>query len=164
AWRRRRRDPPQHQRADRDGHRHGGAAAMRCILGIDPGISGALAFFFPEYPERVAVEDMPVVAGEVDAVTLAKRITVMGPDVAVLERVNAMPGQGVSSTFKFGRSYGVIIGVIGAAAIPLHLVTPAKWKTHLRLSADKEMARALALRLFPACGAQFQRKKDHGRA
>jgi crossover junction endodeoxyribonuclease RuvC len=135
-----------------------------CILGIDPGISGAIAFYFPDHPERISVEDMPIVAGEVDAVTLAKRISAMAPDVAILERVNAMPGQGVSSTFKFGRSYGVVIGVIGAATIPLHLVTPAKWKGHLRLSSDKEMARALALRLFPACSDHFKRKKDHGRA
>jgi hypothetical protein len=51
----------------------------RCILGIDPGMSGAIAFYFPSYPERMAVEDMPVVAGEVDAATLAKRINVMAP-------------------------------------------------------------------------------------
>jgi crossover junction endodeoxyribonuclease RuvC len=136
----------------------------RCILGIDPGMSGALAFYFPGHPERIAVEDMPVVAGDVDAVTLAKRIAAMGPDLAFLERVNAMPGQGVSSTFKFGRSYGVALGVIGAAAIPLHLVTPGKWKGHMRLSSDKEQARAMALRLFPACSEHFKRKKDHGRA
>ncbi|MGY3366242.1 hypothetical protein ACVWZL_003367 [Bradyrhizobium sp. GM2.4] len=135
-----------------------------CILGIDPGASGAIAFYFPDHPERVAVEDMPLAAGEVDAVNLAKRIAAMAPDIVFLERVNAMPGQGVSSTFKFGRAYGVVIGVIGAAAIPLHLVTPGKWKGHLRLSSDKEEARALALRLFPTCGDHFKRKKDHGRA
>lgn len=137
---------------------------MRCILGIDPGASGAIAFYFPAHPERMAVEDMPIAAGEVDAITLAKRIATMAPDLAFLERVNAMPGQGVSSTFKFGRAYGVVLGVMGAAGIPLHLVTPAKWKGHLRLSSDKEQARALALRLFPACSEHFKRKKDHGRA
>ncbi|QOZ34432.1 hypothetical protein [Bradyrhizobium sp. CCBAU 53421] len=136
----------------------------RCILGIDPGASGAIAFYFPDHPERVSVEDMPTAAGDVDAVNLAKRVAAMAPDLVFLERVNAMPGQGVSSTFKFGRAYGVVLGVIGAATIPLHLVTPAKWKAHLRLSADKEEARALALRLFPACGDHFKRKKDHGRA
>jgi hypothetical protein len=135
-----------------------------CILGVDPGVSGAIAFYFPAHPDRVAVEDMPSAAGDVDAVTLAKRIAAMGPDLAFLERVNAMPGQGVSSTFKFGRAYGVALGVIGAAAIPLHLVTPSKWKGHLRLSSDKEQARAMALRLFPACSEHFKRKKDHGRA
>jgi hypothetical protein len=135
-----------------------------CIMGVDPGVSGALAFYFIDHPERVAVEDMPIVAGDVDAVTLSKRIASMAPDLVFLERVNAMPGQGVSSTFKFGRSYGVALGVIGAAAIPLHLVTPAKWKGYLRLSSDKEQARALALRLFPSCGDHFKRKKDHGRA
>jgi hypothetical protein len=137
---------------------------MTCILGIDPGRSGAIAFYFSDHPERVSVEDMPNVAGEVDAATLAKRIAAIAPDLAFVERVGAMPGQGVSSTFKFGRSYGIALGVIGAAAIPLHLVTPAKWKAHMRLSSDKEQARALALRLFPACSEHFQRKKDHGRA
>jgi Holliday junction resolvasome RuvABC endonuclease subunit len=137
---------------------------MTCILGIDPGASGAFAVYFTDHPERVSVEDMPVVAGEVDAATLAKRIAAMAPDLAFVERVHAMPKQGVSSTFAFGRAYGVVLGVIGAAAIPLHLVTPGKWKAHMRLSSDKEQARALALRLFPACSDHFKRKKDHGRA
>ena len=137
---------------------------MRCILGIDPGISGAIAFYFPDHPERVAVEDMPVAAGDVDAVTLANRIRAMAPDVVFLERVGAMPGQGVSSMFKFGRAYGTAIGVIGAAAIPLYLVTPATWKKAFRLSPDKEMSRALALRMFPSVADSFKRKKDDGRA
>ena len=136
----------------------------RCILGIDPGASGALAFYFADHPERVAVDDQPLVAGEIDAVTLAKRIAIMGPDVAFIERVNAMPGQGVSSTFKFGKAYGTVLGVIGAAAIPLHLVAPSKWKGYLHLSSDKEEARGLALRLFPACSDSFARKRDHNRA
>ena len=98
----------------------------RCLLGIDPGASGAIAFYFPSHPERVAVEDMPIAAGEVDAVNLARRVAAMAPDLVFLERVNAMPGQGVSSTFKVGRAYGVVLGVIGAAALHLHLCTPAK--------------------------------------
>ena len=136
----------------------------RCILGVDPGLSGAIAFFFPDHPERVATEDMPTAAGDVDAVILAKRIAVMAPDVVLIERVSSRPGQGVASTFKFGRSFGVVIGVVGALSVPLHFVTPAKWKSHFRLDADKERARALALQLFPAVGEQFQRKRDHGRA
>jgi hypothetical protein len=58
--------------------------AAPCILGIDPGLSGACAFFFPSAPDRVAAEDMPVVAGEVDAATLAARILQMGPAFAVV--------------------------------------------------------------------------------
>jgi hypothetical protein len=136
----------------------------RCILGIDPGISGAIAFFFPDHPERVACEDVPIAAGNIDAVTLAARIAIMAPDVVIIEQVGAMPGQGVSSMFKFGRAFGTVIGVVGALQLPLHMVAPSRWKSHFRLSADKEMARALALRTFPACGFQFSRKKDHGRA
>jgi hypothetical protein len=136
----------------------------RCILGIDPGLEGALAFFFPDNPHRVACQDMPCVAGNVDAITLAASIAAMMPDEVFLEQVGAMPGQGVSSTFKFGRGFGTVIGVCGALKLPLHLVAPTKWKSHFRLTADKEMSRSLALRTFPACGHQFARKKDHGRA
>jgi crossover junction endodeoxyribonuclease RuvC len=137
---------------------------MGSILAVDPGISGAIAFIFPEAPDRVATEDMPVAAGDVDAVTLASRITAMGPAIAIVERVSSMPKQGVASTFRFGRSFGTAIGVIGALKVPLVFVTPTKWKAHFRLSADKEQSRAMALRLFPACAEQFQRKRDHGRA
>jgi crossover junction endodeoxyribonuclease RuvC len=121
------------------------------IVAIDPGISGAVAFMFPEAPERVASEDMPVADSDVDAVTLANRLGLVGPTLAIVERVSAMPKQGVSSTFRFGRSFKTVIGVIGALNVPLIFVIPTKWKAHFRISADKEQARALALRLFPAC-------------
>ena len=65
------------------------------IFGVDPGLSGACAFFFPSAPDRTAVEDMPVVAGEVDCATLAARILQMAPASAVVERVASMPKQGV---------------------------------------------------------------------
>jgi crossover junction endodeoxyribonuclease RuvC len=139
-------------------------SADRCILGIDPGISGAIAFYFPGISSRVAAEDMPTAGGEVNAAGLADRIRKMRPDVAVIERVGAMPGQGVSSTFKFGASFGVACGVLAALEIPCHRVSPASWKKHFRLSSDKEASRALALRLFPATAEHFSRKKDDGRA
>lgn len=137
---------------------------MTCILGLDPGVSGAIAFIFSDEPNRVAVEDVPVVAGEISAALLADRIKAFGPSIAMIERVSAMPGQGVSSMFGFGVSFGQARGVIGALNIPLHYVTPAKWKKHFRLSSDKDDARKLALHLFPSCAASFARKKDHGRA
>jgi hypothetical protein len=138
--------------------------AASCVLGVDPGISGAIAFFFPVAPDRVAAEDMPIVAGEVDCATLAARILQMGPALAVVERVASMPKQGVASTFKFGASYGAVRGVLAALQIRVHLVAPAVWKKHFRLDSDKEKARALALRLFAASPEHFSRKKDHGRA
>jgi crossover junction endodeoxyribonuclease RuvC len=75
-----------------------------------------------------------------------------------------MPGQGVVSMFNFGRAYGDVRGVIGALNIPVHFATPPKWKKHFRLSSNKEEARALALRLFPACADHFTFKRHHGRA
>jgi hypothetical protein len=135
-----------------------------CILGIDPGLTGAVAFFFPGAPDRVAAEDMPVVAGEIDCATLAARIAQMGPAFAIVERGGAMPGQGVASTFKFSASYGSVRGVLAALQIRSHLVAPAVWKKHFRLDSDKEKARALALRLFAASPEHFSRKRDHNKA
>lgn len=136
----------------------------RCVMGIDPGLSGAIAFIFESDPHRIAVEDMPVVDGNVSAPILAQTIRKFAPSYAVIEHVNAMPKQGVSSTFNFGKAFGQVIGVGGALNIPLHFVTATKWKRRFHLSADKEEARAMALRLFPACATSFARKKDHGRA
>lgn len=135
-----------------------------CILGIDPGVNGAIAFYFPEAPDRVAAEDMPTVYDQVAGATLFDRIKQMSPNLAIIELVHAMPKQGVASTFKFGRSFGTVIGVVQAAGVPLHYVAPAKWKRHFNLSADKEHARELALRMFAKTPEHFARKKDHGRA
>ena len=135
-----------------------------CICGIDPGLCGAVAFYFPSAPGRVAAEDMPAVGGEVDCATLAARILQMGPAFAVVERVASMPKQGIASTFKFGASYGAVRGVLAAMKIPVHLVAPAVWKKYFRLGTDKEKARALAQRQCAASPEHFSRKKDHGRA
>ena len=137
---------------------------QRCILGIDPGASGAIAFYFTNAADRVSVKDMPTVDGAISSALLADIIRCHGPCVAVIEAVGAMPGQGVSSMFNFGKAFGQAIGVVGALKIPAHFVTPGKWKKHYRLSADKEECRARALQLFPACAEHFARKKDHGRA
>ena len=135
-----------------------------CILGIDPGVTGAIAFFFPETTSRIVAQDLPLANGEISAPLLADLIRTYAPSLAIIERVSAMPGQGVVSMFNFGRAYGDVRGVIGALSIPTHYATPQKWKRHFRLSSDKEEARALALRLFPACAEHFRLKKHHGRA
>jgi crossover junction endodeoxyribonuclease RuvC len=135
-----------------------------CILGVDPGITGAIAFYFPETSGRVVALDLPIADGEISAPLVADLIRTYAPSLAIIERVSAMPGQGVVSMFNFGRAYGDVRGVIGALSIPVHFATPQKWKRHFRLSSDKEEARALALRLFPSCADHFKRKKDHGRA
>jgi hypothetical protein len=138
--------------------------SARCCLGVDPGIGGAIAFYWPEVPDRVAVEDMPVVDGAVNCATLAARIKQMAPDLAIVERVASMPGQGVASTFKFGASYGAVLGVLAALEIRTILVTPGTWKKHFRLDSDKEKSRALALRTFSKTTEHFSRKKHHSRA
>jgi hypothetical protein len=136
----------------------------RCVLAVDPGLSGAIAFYFPEVPDRIAVEDMPVVDGNVDCATLGARIKQMMPDLAIVERVGSMPGQGVASTFKFGASYGAVLGVLAALEIRTVLVTPQTWKRHFKLDSDKEKSRALALRTFTKSSGHFSRKRDHSRS
>jgi hypothetical protein len=137
---------------------------MTVIMGIDPGISGAVAFYFPVVPARIAVDDVPVAGGEINVSELARMIRIHRPTVAVIERVSAMPGNGAVSMFNFGRSYGDVRGVIGALDIPLHFVTPQKWKKYFGLSADKDESRLRAIRMFPAVAEQFKLKKHHGRA
>jgi hypothetical protein len=137
---------------------------MTCIMGIDPGVSGAVAFYFPATPSHISVDDVPTVGNHIAASVLYDLIKKWSPEVAMTELVNAMPKQGVVSTFNFGRAFGTMTGVVQAAGIPLHFVTPAKWKKHFNLPADKERARELALRMFPHSTQHFARKKDHGRA
>lgn len=135
-----------------------------CALGVDPGLSGGIAFWFPSNPEAIAAEDMPVVGGAVDAATLAQRIRQMGPTIAVLELAGPRPQQGTSSTFKTGDSFGVVRGVVAALGVPLLIVAPSRWKRHYGcLGKDKELSRALALRYWPA-SRHFSKKKDHGKA
>ena len=141
----------------------GSLVVNKCILGIDPGASGAIAFYFTQYPENIAAFDVPLVDGDIDCAQLAAIIENYNPDIAIIEMVGAMPKQGVSSTFKFGMSFGMARGVVGALKIRQHYVTPAKWKKHFGLIAEKEKARERAIQLWPKSDA-FRRKKDHGRA
>jgi hypothetical protein len=148
---------------DRDCALSAVAPSSLCIAAFDPGLSGAIAFYYPEH-DRISVEDMPVVAGDVDGATLAARIRQFEPDLAIVEIASSRPGQGVSSVFKFGCGYGVVLGVLAALDVPTHLVAPSKWKKHFGLSADKEKSRALVLRFWPSRCDLSGRKKHHGRA
>lgn len=140
------------------------------ILGIDPGVSGALAFLTPH---GVIIEDIPILKTKkgaktqtsIDAYTLARIIDSKKITHCYIESVHAMPGQGVSSCFNFGKSLGIIIGVIAANFIPMTLVTPQEWKKALRVPADKDGARARATELMPRYGGQLWPLKKHdGRA
>jgi crossover junction endodeoxyribonuclease RuvC len=141
------------------------------ILGIDPGLSGALAFLDTK-TGMIAVEDMPTVTvmrnrkekREVSAQLVAAIVVKRHVEAAFLEKVNAMAGQGVSSVFSFGRSAGIIEGVLAAFDIPTTLVTPQAWQKAMAVRDGKDGSRERAMQLFPASAELFQRKKDDGRS
>lgn len=134
-----------------------------CIMGVDPGVSGAVAFFFPSHPENIAVYDVPSIGKEINCPELAALIRQYQPTVAIVEAVHSFPGQGVSSSFNFGMSYGMARGVIAAMGVPTKLVAPTKWKKYFGLTKDKDASRRLAIMNWPTC-PHFSRKKDDGRA
>jgi crossover junction endodeoxyribonuclease RuvC len=135
------------------------------ILGIDPGLGGALAWL-DDLGHLIEVRDMPVSGGEILPAVLADMLNAerRRPVHAFLERVASRPGQGVASMFKFGRGVGQVEGVLAALGVPVSLVTPAKWKGSLRIPADKGAARIRAAQLWPGLAGTFARVKDDGRA
>ena len=143
---------------------------MSCILGVDPGFGGALAFLHSF--GKLEVHDMPVVEIErngkrkrtIDAAAVAAMIRAHRPTHAVVERVGAMPGQGVASTFAFGRGVGQIEGVITALAVPMDYVAPRVWQAALRVPKGKDGSRLRASELLPAYAGEWRRKRDDGRA
>jgi crossover junction endodeoxyribonuclease RuvC len=144
------------------------------ILGIDPGLTGALAFY-DTATKTVDVHDMPVVSvvrngknkNEVSAALtsdiIAEHLKGM-PSVAFLERVNAMPGQGVTSVFSFGRSSGIIEGILAAYDIQTHIVIPQRWQKAMDVRGGKDGSRERAMQLLPASAGKFNLKKHDGRA
>jgi len=132
-------------------------------MGCDPGVSGAISFYFPDYPENISLYDMPSVGKDVNAPAITSLIKKYQPDIAIIEFVHAFPKQGVSSVWNFAEAYGTLRGIVAACGIPQHLVSPVKWKKFFSLSSDKEASRRLALLTWPD-SEHFNRKKDHGRA
>jgi hypothetical protein len=132
------------------------------IAAFDPGLTGALAIL-GDFDE-IHLHDLPQANSELDPAALARILRDAAPRRAVIELVHAMPGQGVTSMFKFGRSYGTILGVLGALSIPTIRVRPQTWKHHFGLLRQpKDASRALALRLYPDLEG-LNLKKHHGRA
>jgi crossover junction endodeoxyribonuclease RuvC len=143
---------------------------MTLMLGVDPGVHGGLALVEIANGTAVLVEaiDIPTVGikakERVDVLALRTWITARQPQHAFIERAQAMPKQGASSGFKYGRATGSIEAVIACCEIPLTIVEPAVWKkAHCLRGGDKEGARQRALQLFPSAHALLARKKDHGR-
>jgi len=140
-------------------------------IGIDPGLSGAIAIISPE---SLKIFDMPTMTVErngkskrqVSATELAEMIYLYtGKDCHVyVEKVSAMAGQGVTSVFSFGRSFGMIEGILAAFKLPVTYVAPATWVKAVGRGQGKDASRARAMELFPSDQDQFKRVKDDGRA
>lgn len=141
------------------------------LCGIDPGLSGAVAFLNMA-DQHCDVHPMPTLAlsrsgknkREVDAYALADLLRSVTVGHAFVELVGPMPGQGVSSVGAFMKGYGIVLGVVATVGIPLTLVAPAKWKRVLGVPAAKDAARARASQLLPWAAHQWARAKDDGKA
>lgn len=140
-------------------------------IGVDPGLSGAIAVMSPE---SLKIFDMPTMTVErngkakrqVSATELAELLYLYsGKDCHVYcERVSAMAGQGVTSVFSFGRSFGMIEGILAALHMPVTYVAPATWVKAVHRGAGKDASRQRAMELFPENQADFKRVKDDGRS
>lgn len=135
------------------------------VLGVDPGASGALAFLTMEGGIS-DIEDMPVIGGRVNASLMSNLILAYGPiRMAVIEDVHSMPKQGVTSAFKFGMSFGTVLGVLGAFQVPMTFVQPSVWKKRWGLiGQDKNVSRRRATEQWPSHSDFFKLVKHDGRA
>ena len=145
------------------------------IIGIDPGISGSLCFF--EDGKIIDVIEMPVMAEgkknkrQVNGSQIYNEIYKRIKDIekknikVIIEQVSAMPGQGVTSMFNFGQSFGVLKGICSAMQLPLYFVRPAKWKKYFNLiNSEKDASRTKAIEVFPYISQQLSKKKDANKA
>ena len=145
------------------------------IIGIDPGISGSICFF--HNGKILDVVEMPImtdgkknkkqVNGSQVYNEITKRIKQFEKNQirVVIEHVSAMPGQGVTSMFNFGQSFGILKGICTAMQLPMYFVRPTKWKKYFNLlNSEKDASRTRALEIFPYFSSQLSRKKDSNKA
>ena len=145
------------------------------IIGIDPGISGSICFF--EDGKILDVVEMPTmtegkknkrqVNGSQVYNEISKRIkSIDKKDIKVIiEQVSAMPGQGVTSMFNFGQSYGILKGMCSAMQLSMYFVRPAKWKKYFNLiNSEKDASRTRAIEIFPYFSSNLSKKKDSNKA
>ena len=145
------------------------------IIGIDPGISGSICFL--DNGKILEVIEMPVmtdgkknkkqVNGSQVYNEVTKRIKQFEKNQirVVIEHVSAMPGQGVTSMFNFGQSFGILKGICTAMQLPMYFVRPAKWKKYFNLlNSEKDASRTRAIEIFPYFSSQLSRKKDSNKA
>ena len=145
------------------------------IIGIDPGISGSICFF--QDGKILDVVEMPtMIEGkknkkQVNGAQIYNEISSRiknfeKKDIKVIiEQVSAMPGQGVTSMFNFGQSFGVLKGICAAMQLPMYFVRPAKWKKYFNLiNSEKDASRTKAIEIFPYISEKLSRKKDSNKA
>jgi|TARA_B100001964_G_scaffold184057_1_gene203863 crossover junction endodeoxyribonuclease RuvC len=145
------------------------------IIGIDPGISGAICFF--EDGQVKEIIDMPVMAegkknkrqinGPQTYNEISIRINKFQKKdiIVVIEQVSAMPGQGVTSMFNFGQSFGVLKGICSAMQLSMFFIRPAKWKKYFGLiKTEKDASRTKVIEIFPYISSELSRKKDSNKA
>ena len=143
------------------------------IIGIDPGISGAISII--ENKKIIDVYDTPTMIdgkknkrqiNSAQVTNIIKERLNSGKEVVVVvEHVNAMPGQGVTSMFNFGQSFGVIKGICAALSIPIYFVRPSKWKKHFNLiKTNKDASRTKVIQVYPEISGELSRKKDANKA
>ena len=139
------------------------------ILGIDPGLSGAIAVL--EKKKVLSLSDMPVMnegkknkkqLNSAQLVNIIRENTIDEEEIAVVvEQVNAMPGQGVTSMFNFGQTFGAIKGVCAALNLPIFFVRPSKWKKYFDLiNSSKDSSRTKVIEMYPSLSSQLSKKKD----
>ena len=139
------------------------------VVGIDTGLSGAIAIL--ENNKVLNIFDMPVMAegkknkrqlNSAQLVNIIKDSTKPDAEIAVVvEQVNAMPGQGVTSMFNFGQTFGAIKGVCAALELPIFFVRPSKWKKHFELiNSSKDSSRTKVIEMYPSLSSQLAKKKD----
>ena len=139
------------------------------IIGIDPGLSGGIAILEDNKVEKIF--DMPVMSDgkknkrQLNSALLAQlikdNIKNIEDTVMVVEQVNAMPGQGVTSMFNFGQTFGAIKGICAALSLPIFFVRPAKWKKHFELiNSSKDASRTKAIEMYPLIAEKLSKKKD----
>jgi crossover junction endodeoxyribonuclease RuvC len=143
------------------------------IIGVDPGINGAISVI--ENKKILEVYDTPTmidgkknkrqINGAQVTNIFKERLNLNKEVIVVVEQVNAMPGQGVTSMFNFGQSFGVIKGICAALSLPIHFVRPAKWKKHFNLiKTNKDASRTKVIESYPEISNKLHRKKDINRA
>ena len=139
------------------------------IIGIDPGLSGGIAILENNKVQRLY--DMPVMSeGKKNKKQLnsAQRVKLIKDNIesqeevsVIVEQVNAMPGQGVTSMFNFGQTFGAIKGICAALGLPIFFVRPSKWKKHFELiNSSKDASRTKAIEMYPSLSDQLSKKKD----